>query len=137
MILLINTTNPQKSTIILANGNHFFAHTFSSEFHQAEKLLKEINSFFKKRKVSLKSLKGIVVVLGPGPFTALRIGIIVTNTLGYTLNLKTAGLKQNEFSSLEELVKKGRAKLKKVKGFKILQPYYGQKPNITKPKKRS
>lgn len=136
MILFINTTDPKKTTIVLDKGGHFFSHEFKSEFHQTEKLLREIDSFLKKKKIHLKSLKGIIAVSGPGPFTALRIGVIVANTLGYSLNIKIAGLKQQEFSSVKDMVEKGRVKLKKAKGFRILKPYYGKEPNITVSKRK-
>lgn len=131
MILLINTADPNNTEIILDNGIDFFSHQFKTEFHQSEKLLKEIDLFLRKRKITLQDLKGIVTVLGPGPFTSLRIGVVVTNTLGYALNIKTAGLKKQEFSSVKELVEKGREKIKSAKSFKILEPFYGKKPNIT------
>lgn len=135
MNIIINTSVQNQTTIVLDGGGLFYSHSFSSEFHQSEELLKEIDLFLKKKKVSLKALKGIGVVLGPGPFTALRMGVVAANTLGYALNIKTAGLKQSEFESLEDMVKKFRSKIKKAKSFKILEPFYGRAPNITKPNK--
>lgn len=131
MILFINTSIQNITTIILSEEKHFYSHTFRSEFHQSEKLLKEIDAFLKKRKKTVQDLQGIVAVIGPGPFTALRIGVIVANTLGYALNIKIVGIKQSEFSSIADLIKKGRARLKKARGFKILLPFYGREPNIT------
>ncbi|PIS42593.1 MAG: tRNA (adenosine(37)-N6)-threonylcarbamoyltransferase complex dimerization subunit type 1 TsaB [Candidatus Kerfeldbacteria bacterium CG08_land_8_20_14_0_20_40_16] len=136
MNIIINTSVQNQTTIVLDGGGLFYSHSFSSEFHQSEELLKEIDLFLKKKKVSLKALKGIGVVLGPGPFTALRMGVVAANTLGYALNIKTAGLKQNKFKTTKEMVERFRSKFKKARGFKILEPFYGRTPNITKSKKK-
>lgn len=135
MKLIINPTVHNKTTIVLDEGGLFYSRSFSSGFGEKDKLLKEINLFLKKKNTTIKDLRGIGVVLGSGPFTALRMGVVIANTLGYALNLKTAGIKLAEFKSEKEMVEKFRSRFKKSKGFKILEPFYGRPPNITKPKR--
>lgn len=136
MILFINTSQAEQATLMLDDGRRVFEHSFATGFNRTDTLLKHINIFLIKRKLKAKDLEGVVVVTGPGPFTSLRIGVIVANTLGYALNIKVVGIKATEFRSDDMLAKKGKAMLKKVKGFQIVEPFYGKAPNITKPKKK-
>jgi hypothetical protein len=102
---------------------------------QAEKLLPKFDSFFKKQKLKIKDLEGIVVVSGPGGFSSVRVGVILANTLSYSLNIPNVGIKVSESKTLEDQFLSGIKKLKKMKGFKLVKPEYGRAPNITKPKK--
>ncbi|MBU2236272.1 tRNA (adenosine(37)-N6)-threonylcarbamoyltransferase complex dimerization subunit type 1 TsaB [Patescibacteria group bacterium] len=136
MILFINTSQAEEATLLLDDGKRIFEHSFATGFNRTDTLLKHISVFLTKRKVETKELEGVVVVTGPGPFTSLRIGVVVANTLGYALNIKIAGIKSTEFNSDDMLVKKGKALLADAKNFQIVEPFYGKAPNITKPKKR-
>lgn len=132
MILIINTADTKKVFIGLAKDGKLIAKKqFIAQYHQAEKLLPEIDKLLAKQACKLASLQAIFVVSGPGPFTALRIGIITANTLGWALKIPVAGIKLNEFKNINELMKIGRQKLKKVKVGDIVEPFYGREPNIT------
>ncbi|MFA6525494.1 MAG: tRNA (adenosine(37)-N6)-threonylcarbamoyltransferase complex dimerization subunit type 1 TsaB [Patescibacteria group bacterium] len=135
MILYINTSQVEEATLLLDDGKRVFEHFFATGFNRTDTLLKHISIFLLKHKIKTKDLEGVVVVTGPGPFTSLRIGVVVANTLGYALNIRVAGIKATAFESNDVLVKKGKAKLKKIKDFQIVEPFYGKAPNITKPKK--
>lgn len=138
MILLINTAIENKITIALASddGDLILIKNLFCHFEQAEKLLPAIDKIIKNSKADLNDLKGLVVVSGPGGFTALRIGVITANTLAFALKIPLAGVKLSEFSSLIELAKIGLKRLKKAKTQSIVRPYYGRQPHITKPKKK-
>lgn len=71
----------------------------------------------------------IIIVTGPGPFTQVRVGVIVANSLAQVWNIKIVGL--SGLYSPEELLKEGLNK----KGTDLVKPYYLHAPNITKPKK--
>lgn len=142
MYLLINTAKTDLITLALIElkgQDDFFWHHKSIEAprQQSEKLLLNIERLLKNNKASLKKLNGVIVITGPGSFTSLRIGLASANTLGYVLNIPVIGISLKELkreNDLLEMVKKGIKKLKKQKSFKIVLPYYGQEPNITKPK---
>lgn len=51
-------------------------------------LVPMINEIIKNNKITLKDLKEIIVVNGPGSFTGTRLGVVVAKTLAYTLNIK-------------------------------------------------
>lgn len=136
MILLINTAQQNQTTIGLIKSSSFIAKkTWTSKFHQSEKLLPEIDKLFKKGKNNLTQLKGIIVVNGPGSFSAVRIGVSTANALSYALKIPAAAVKLTEFESLDELIKIGEKRLKRVKQPQIIEPFYSKEPNITKSKK--
>ncbi len=108
-----------------------------AEHQQAEKLLLNLEKIFLKQDKSWRqNLKGIVAVLGPGGFTALRIGIATANALAWSLQVPICGVKPkgNIFiMGLQDgqLISMGVNKLKKIKKFKQLLPFYGSEPHIT------
>lgn len=138
MILIINSSSIESIGIALTknNGEVIVQKRIEALYKQAEKLLPEIDNLLAKNKISLKDLKGVMVVSGPGGFTSLRVGVITANTLGYALKIPVVGIKLSEFDSFNELVKVGLNKLKKARVGELVIPFYGREPHITKPKKR-
>ena len=135
MILYINTTGEEKVALALGKAGKLVAKKeFKAKYQQSEKLLPAIDLILQKAKIKPKDLSGIVVVKGPGPFTATRVGVTVANALGYTSNIKTTGIQKSEFRNQAELVMKGYEKLlrmKKKRGSMIVEPVYDREPNIT------
>lgn len=105
-------------------------------YRQAEKLLLLIDALLKKKKLKITDLRGVIVVSGPGGFSSVRLGIMLANTLGYSLNIPVVGLPATKFKNLEGLAGAGFKLLKKKKKFSFVQPFYGAKPNITKSKNK-
>jgi len=136
MILFINTARQNKIFVALVKNNKVRVKLESKgEFHQSEKLLSLIDKLLKQNKVMPGDLTGIIVISGPGGFTSIRSGVVVANTLGFTLGIPVAGAPRLDSSSMRELIKIGLDRLEKVKGGSIVLPFYGREPNITKPKK--
>ena len=135
MILIINTANQKQVFIGLVDKGRLVAKKkFQAQYRQSEKLLIEIDKLLKTKSCQPKVIKGIMVVNGPGPFTALRIGVITANTLAWALKIPVAGVKLTEFKNIDDLVKISEQKIRKVKVGSIIEPFYGQEPNITKKK---
>lgn len=107
--------------------------TWTSHRNQSKELLPKIDKLLRKHKVQSEQLKWVVVNLGPGSFTGLRVGISVANAFGYGLNIPVIGKKSLSGSARERVGKllqlKTNAKL-----FKQVLPHYGRPPRITKPK---
>ena len=132
MILIINTADNKRVFIGLFDKGKLVAKKqFQARYRQAEKLLPQINRLLESRSHRLKDIKGIAVVNGPGPFTALRIGVATANTLAWALKTPIAGIKLSEFKNIDDLVEVSEVKIKKARPGHIISPFYGQKPNIT------
>ena len=131
MILIINTAELDKITVALADAGK---KTTTSRSGRSVGLLTLIDTLLKKRKIKPADLDGIAVVAGPGRLTALRIGIIAANTLGWSLKRPVIGVKASEFDDIKDLVKISLKKIKSAKAGVLVQPYYGKEPNITRKK---
>ena len=132
MYLIINTAKQNEILTAVYNGHKIFQERLKVEFHESEKLLPMVDKVLKKSKVNLKDLKKILVIAGPGSFTSLRIGIAVANTLAFSLKIPVVSFKTDEFKGVKDLIKKAE----KQRGGERAVPFYGQEPNITKPKKK-
>ena len=133
MILFIDTSDyhnlrfalidDRKKEIVL---KEFQAEVAFNENYKTNLLLEK---FLKRSKVTPKQLTKIVVCSGPGSFTGIRVGISLAQALGFALGIPMAAIPKNK-------VPQDLAKLTEVKGGKTLTVNYGQKPNITKSKKK-
>jgi len=119
MILYINTTDPEKVIIALKDKDRIIKQSkFKAARSQAEKLLPAIEKLLKVSRMKLRDLEKIEVDNFGGSFTALRIGVITANALGYALGIPvvSANLKG----------------IKKFKQFSVVEPVYDRPPNIGK-----
>ncbi|MFA6551528.1 MAG: tRNA (adenosine(37)-N6)-threonylcarbamoyltransferase complex dimerization subunit type 1 TsaB [Patescibacteria group bacterium] len=135
MTLYINTTGAEKVALALGKAGKLLAkREFKAKYQQSEKLLPAIDLLLQKAGIKLKNVENIVVVAGPGPFTATRIGVTVANALAYALKINIVGVKASEFGGSEELIKIGDERLRQIKdkrGIMAVEPFYDQEPNIT------
>jgi tRNA threonylcarbamoyladenosine biosynthesis protein TsaB len=72
---------------------------------QSEMLPGEIEALLARHGVALSGLEGIVVGLGPGSFTGLRVGLATVKALAYAARLRVTGV-----SSLAARVRASPAK---------------------------
>ncbi len=130
MYLYVNTADNDRIILGLADGHGRILELkkIRARYKQSEKLLLNIEKLVGKK---LKRLKGIMVVKGPGSFTALRIGLTTANMLAWSLSVPVVGLELNGDLSDEELIAKAYRQIIKRKKFKPVWPVYGREPNIT------
>ena len=130
MYLYINTANGNDIVLALLNkqGNILKFKKIKAKYKQSEKLLVNIDKIVGR---SLKKLLGVIVIKGPGSFTALRIGLTVANTMAWGLKLPIAGLMFNDEIKEKSLIQQGYKQVKRIKKFKAVMPEYGKEPNIT------
>lgn len=134
MNLIINTASPDKIMVTLFRDKKLLnSLNIKAKRGQKDLLLRAIDRLLAKNKAKLKNLKGIIVVTGPGSFTGLRVGIVVANTLGQTLNIPVTGVKLADFGKLSDLAELGKQRLKRAKKGEAVLPFYNKEPNITKP----
>lgn len=95
MILSINTTNRDKIGIALREGDRVVVRKeFEAKYSQAEKLLPAIDKMLASKKIKLSDLAAIKVASkgdASTSFTALRIGVVTANALGYALGIPVRG----------------------------------------------
>lgn len=136
MILFINNLRISQLNVGLFEKGNFYWLKKSISQKKNEKILLTINKILDKNNKTIKDLKGILVVNGPGSFSGIRVALSVANTLAWALNIPAIGIPLEKKGD-QELFEKGLKKLKKEdnqKSFGIVKPFYGKKPNITKPK---
>ena len=134
MYLFINSLEQNKIVLILLSRTQRARLTFLTKQGRSEHLLTGIDKILKKSKKTLKCLKGIIVVNGPGSFVGIRIALSVANTLAWLLKIPVVGVSLTEGIDNNELVRIGLARLTKAKKGRTARPFYGKQPNITMPK---
>jgi tRNA threonylcarbamoyladenosine biosynthesis protein TsaB len=123
MVLYIDTTKGHDIEVVLKkNGKAVAQKKITARYAQAEKLLPLIDRILKDNKFNLKDIKKIEVNNNGGSFTALRIGVVTANALGYALGLPVKGELGIRNWEL------GR------KRFNVVEPIYSKEPNITQKK---
>lgn len=85
-ILAINTSSSQESVAVL-RGTKIYETVWTGNKDESEKLIFAIERTLKKAGVKFADVDEIFVTKGPGPFSALRIGVTVANILGLTLKI--------------------------------------------------
>ena len=124
MILFIDTTQGQDIEIAIKNNSEIVvSKKFLAPYQQAEKLLPAIDKLLGQNKLKLKDLTGIEVNNQGGSFTALRIGVVTANALGFALEIPV--------KAVEEFTRK-----KNKQKFDIVRPDYDREPNITVKKEK-
>lgn len=130
MLLLLRTDSDiAELAIVDADGNDLAAEEWQSGRQLAEGLLAHLGALLKSAGITWSELGGIVVYVGPGSFTGLRIGITVANTIAYAQNLPIVGVSGQDWRQL------GRQRLLNGDNDGQVKPEYGAPPNITRPKR--
>ena len=132
MTLYINTADQNKIMIALKDKERvLFKKEFLAARSQAEKLLPEIEKLLVRAKLKLPAIKKIEVENYGGSFTALRIGVITANALGYALGVPVVAAR--EMVAGKTMVKSApKSSVKKAKNFSVVKPIYDREPNIGK-----
>ncbi len=122
MNLYLDTTDVNKIYLSLHKDNSFSSISLIKEREfkiknrrQAEELLISINKFLKNNKLKWKDIKSLKVNNKGGSFTGLRLGVIVFNTLSWSLGIPIYG-KINKYE--------------KKNGVKMIKPLYDREPDI-------
>lgn len=135
MYLFINNISLNKIILGLGRVKKPFDFLNLPNFqNKNDRILSGIDRLLKKNKKKFSSLKGIIVINGPGSFTGIRVGLSVANTLAWALKIPVIGINLFQGKDSQELVKIGIKKLLKTKNQKQVMPFYGKEPNITKAK---
>ena len=135
MILVIDTADSEKTFLGIWQKKWLNQVEWSAGRNLSAEILLKIQNSFDEAGIELKEISGIVVNVGPGSFTGLRIGISVANAFAYSLKIPIVGI--SEVKSAETLLEKGQKLLVKLKKFdQPIVPEYGREPNISQPKNK-
>lgn len=134
MILVLQTTIPGRLSVWLVQARKILAErTKTIEWYSSDQALACVDSTLQSIKKSLSNVTGIIVVRGPGSFTAVRTGIIIANTLGQLLDIPVSGIVTNKPLTSSEVLRQASVPGQKKTAVK---PWYGKKPNISKPRQK-
>ena len=87
-LLYIETSSKNCSVGISENGMLLFKKELSeASFSHAEKLHPFINEVFHSSNLSIERISAVVVGMGPGSYTGLRIGVAAAKGICYALGL--------------------------------------------------
>ena len=127
MLLAINTATDTTEVVFLEDGKVVSEDSWSAKSNESDKLLPYL-------KGKLDGIDSLFVVRGPGPFTAVRVGVTVVNTLAFALKIPIYSIKTTELQGTlaETLTKIDFSKIQKTD---IVEPHYDKPPSITPPKK--
>jgi tRNA A37 threonylcarbamoyladenosine modification protein TsaB len=92
-----------------------------------EHYLFSLEQFFSEQKMSPADVSRILVVTGPGSFTASRVSVTMVNTFAFVHSVPVVSFENSERLSLAELLSQKRAQGESV----FAVPTYDRPPNIT------
>ncbi len=103
---------------------------FASLSAPPERFLSSLQELMDEWGASWKSLERVVVVSGPGSFTATRMVVTIANAIAFAENIPVTGFPNPERLELEELVRQ-QMWTTVSGGQPFATPLYDRPPNIT------
>ncbi len=67
---------------------------------QSEYMIVEIDKIFKKNKLDIKKINGVMVSIGPGSYTGIRIALTIAKVISYALNVPIYPISTLEINKL-------------------------------------
>lgn len=127
--LFINTINEKRPSFAAFDGDGHILCSYKF-IDKQENLVQELGRFFKKEKMRSDEIRAVLVISGPGSFSASRAGIVLGNSFNFLNRISVLSVKDTE-ASTEELIKNNLNALKKSKKTSEAEVYYQKEPNIT------
>lgn len=85
--LLLDSSNTFLS-VGIKKGNRLIAKTSYQCFQrQSEYMIVEIDKIFKKNKLDIKKIDGVMVSIGPGSYTGIRIALTIAKVISFALSI--------------------------------------------------
>ncbi|MFH0819290.1 MAG: hypothetical protein V1898_04810 [Patescibacteria group bacterium] len=133
MYLIFDNLSSENIYLALADQKKILSEKMAPvERRHGEVALIAINNFLRKNKVKPTAIKALVVNIGPGQYTKVRLAVLIANTWAYILNIKLYGIKKQYFLNPNMLLKK----MSTIKPLSQIEPFYAAEPTITKSKKK-
>lgn len=106
-ILAIESSSNYGSIAVLENTNLLFERFFSSQEFKTEQLTNYIKDTLKSLSIPLNNIGCFAVSLGPGSYTALRIGLTTIRTMAQVLNKPLIGISTLDIIAFQALPLEG------------------------------
>jgi tRNA threonylcarbamoyladenosine biosynthesis protein TsaB len=91
-ILAFDTATPVTSVAVGVDGALVAEISITGDKVQMERLMPMIDAALKEAGLTVRDINGVAVGVGPGLFTALRIGVTTANTLSQVLRVPAVGV---------------------------------------------
>lgn len=128
MYLFVNTTRSGVGELALYNHTARLHEVFfEGDYRVTEDLLTQVDIFLKQHNLMYSDLEGVVVVTGPGPFTALRLTCTMITMLAYLYEIPIYGNSLANIDTDEKIMQAFR----RVERGVSLTPVYDTDPTIT------
>lgn len=92
MILAFDTSTPHCSVAISYDGHTDSMQEVLSDYSHTDKLFEYIHTLLKKHNAKASDVESIVVGLGPGSYTGLRVAASAAKGLAYALGIPVFGI---------------------------------------------
>ncbi|MCQ2793195.1 MAG: tRNA (adenosine(37)-N6)-threonylcarbamoyltransferase complex dimerization subunit type 1 TsaB [Bacilli bacterium] len=86
--LLLDSSNKYLSVGLSKDGKAFDSIFYEAWQRQSEVMVSEIENILKRNNISKSEIEAIVVGIGPGSYTGVRIAITIAKTIAYALKIK-------------------------------------------------
>lgn len=90
-LLALDTATPFV-VVAASDGEHGFEQVCETSMKHGEQVAPLIQQVLAEAGWAPTDLTGIVVGVGPGPFTGLRVGLVTARTLGFALDIPVHGI---------------------------------------------
>ncbi|MCD6317994.1 tRNA (adenosine(37)-N6)-threonylcarbamoyltransferase complex dimerization subunit type 1 TsaB [Candidatus Aerophobetes bacterium] len=92
MLILGIDTSSRKGFIFIGEKEDILIYRNFSDRSTSGEIFPALNNLLKAKKIKLNDLQGIVVSLGPGSFTGLRVGLSLAKSLSFSLKIPLVGI---------------------------------------------
>lgn len=86
--LLLDSANKYLSVGLAKEGKVIDEIFYDAWQRQSELMVTEIDNILKRNNIDKKELDAVVVGIGPGSYTGVRIGVTIAKTIAYALKIK-------------------------------------------------
>ena len=86
--LLLDSSNIYLAVGLSKDGKVIDSIFYDAWQRQSELMVNEIDNILKRNKIDKKELDAVVVGIGPGSYTGVRIGVTIAKTIAYALKIK-------------------------------------------------
>lgn len=101
MILALDTATRQPTLALVGgDGGVVDERQWQSEHRHGEQLLERLDDLLSAAGATPSDLAGVIVGVGPGSFTGLRIGLATAKTIAYSLEIPIAGVSTTQALAL-------------------------------------